>query len=463
MLKNHTAKGVVMGRTIVKIYGDGEFWIDGQKRAKLYSDGDIYADGRRIGRLYPDGDIYIDGKRVGKVYPDGEVWVGDQRVATGVYLLDLLEGSGGTGSSSGQGYSAGGSGFGGSSGFGGGNRLNDLAEVGSSGFGLGLLVVIVLLIVASLYACFKLWTSEIPQLIFGNMNVLGPVATVAVYAGMLFTMYWHCCIATKSKEEQFVRGVLMQAGVFFANVIVFTILDLIATALSYGFSVGDALGEIGNALAGSLLGMLVIAVFIGMAPTIVSSLISRVCIKKGVVVPFLSLPRPARRPTVHKPSARRSSTYQPGASAPKKRPASIVQGTTIRFTESAPGWDWTGLGAKLTCVPFVGILVFASASLPESLFMEPDYASLTLLEWVLPVAAVAAGVLIRRNMWRSRRTFVKEWLIQFAAQLAACVLKWGFRLGFDSVFYMTELLLQTCGVLLFVGLLITVFTKPYVD
>ncbi|MBQ7858754.1 MAG: hypothetical protein IJ347_01290 [Faecalibacterium sp.] len=451
-----------MARTVVKIYGDGEFWVDGQKRAKLYPDGEIYADGRKVGRVYPDGDIYIDGKCAGKVYSDGEVWVGGQKVATGVYLLDLLEGSGGADSTSGRDDSNGSPKFGG---FGGGTKLDDRVEVGGSSFGCGVLFVIVLLIVASIYAFFKLWTSELPQLLFSNMNTLGPVATVAVYAGMLFMIYYHCCQSTQEKDVQFVRGMLQQAGVFFANVIVFTVLDLIVTALSYGFTLGDVLTAAGSALAGSVFGMILIAVFIGAAPTIVSSILSLICIKKGVV---LRLPQDIRwkAPRGKAPRVKAPSSKTPSYKVPSsKTPSSCKPTRTVSVAERC-SWvaDWAGqnLGVKAMCVCFLLVLVLATAGLPASLYVGVDFSYLTAQDWLMPVVGIVAGVLIRRNMWRSRRTFVKEWLIQSGMQYAVCLLNCAIKYGLDSIIYAPDMLLDMGGILLFVGALIALFTKPFV-
>jgi len=262
-----------MEKVVLKIYGDGEFWIDGQKRAKIYPDGEIWADGKQIARVYPDGDIWAGSARVGRVYPDGDLYIDNQKVAGGVYLLDLLSASDDTpmresvsdnspDNTAPVSHSA--------------DKLiqaaKNLSELGP--VAACIIFVAILLAVAFIYGCFHFWFSDISFLLFGNMMSLGAAATFFVYAGMAFTMYRHIRTAIKKRETLFMQGLIMQAVTFFVNIIVFTVLDLIVTANAYGLTLGDALGEVGHALSGSLPGFLLIGVFVGMAPAIAGAFIS---------------------------------------------------------------------------------------------------------------------------------------------------------------------------------------------
>ena len=70
--------GGFVEKTVVKIYGDGEFWIDGQKKAKLYPDGEIWADGELIARVYEDGKMLASGEKEELRVQKETVFNGDQ-------------------------------------------------------------------------------------------------------------------------------------------------------------------------------------------------------------------------------------------------------------------------------------------------------------------------------------------------------------------------------------------------
>lgn len=265
-----------MADPVVKIYGDGEFWVDGQRKAKMYPDGEIWANGSKVGKVYSDGDIWIDGESVGRVFSNGDLWIGNRKVATGIYLLDMLDSNGNPSANQKESSASAAPTF----------ISMGIANIGRSApdignFGCGLIFVVVLLIVAFVYACFALWFSELPQIMFGNFQSLGKIAMISVYVCMFITMYKHCKTAVHNGRVMFFKGLVMQGVVFLANIVIFTVLDLIVTATSYGIPVGIALGELGGLLGGSLGGIIISAVFVAAAPTVVSSIISFICIKKG--------------------------------------------------------------------------------------------------------------------------------------------------------------------------------------
>ncbi len=423
-----------MGKDVVKIYGDGEIWIDGHKKGKIYPDGEIYVDRNRVGKIYEDGDIWIDGQQVGRVFANGDVWIGSKKVATGVYLLDLLGDSDPTPPRKTE------------ADFSHDTRFENAADrfkrsgnrSSDSSFSSVFTFVAVLLIVAFIYGAFRLWLTELPSLLFGNMQVMGTAAMLSTYLSMFVVAYIHCSMATKSKELMFLKALLMQAAAFFANIIVFTILDLIALAISYGFSIGDALGEIGGALGGSLIGMIVIAVFVGLAPTIVSSLISFLCIKKGKTI---SLPKGIKKLKFTAPKAKR----------------------TVRKKSRKLDWDGEQIAKALVSICFVGIFTFFLSTLPMSLFMGFDELSIDMKRMILPVLAVLAGILLRRKLWiENYESFLLGWIVQSAALIVACFANWGFDHGVSSIFAMADIALSSCGMCLVLGLFITFFTLPFV-
>ena len=455
--------GDSMGKEIVKIYGDGEIWTDGRKKGKIYPDGEIYVDGKLFGRIYEDGEIWVDGKRAGRVFTNGDVWIGNQKVATGVYLLELLGNSAPppqqefhSGSSRAGSFSSAAS------------RFSDSATNASGGgVGCAALFVAVLLIVAFIYAIFRFWLTELPTLLFGNMQVMGTVAMLSVYVCMVLVAYIHCCLATQKDKMLFFQALLMQAAAFFANIIVFTILDMIAIAFSYGLSIGDVLGELGGALGGSFFGMLVIAVFVGLAPTLVRTLISFICIKKGKTISF-----PAKLKNVHFSVPTGKSGYQ-------KRTVNFTakskyQPKTSSFTAStakssyrkrtwSPTWDTERIMKVLVCLCFTGIITFFLSTLPMSLFLSMEEISFEMGRLILPALAVAAGIYLRRKLWNSYHdSFILGWLVQSAVQIAACLLNWALENGIFSIFSMPDVVASCCGMCLLMSLMLAFFTLPLV-
>lgn len=442
--------GGFVEKTVVKIYGDGEFWIDGQKKAKLYPDGEIWADGELIARVYEDGEIYSNGKRIGKVYSDGDLWLDGKKVASGVYLLDLLGSYQKSSSNESsyeykkQNYSCNGGGNNGSS-----SRLGSV--------GGGFIFVTVLLIVAFIYAAFRFWTSELPTILFGNMQTLGSVAMVFVYAGMVITMYLHICMATKNKKTYFRRGLLMQAGVFFANIIVFTILDLIATALSYGYTIGDALGEVGNALAGNFFGFILIGIFVGLAPTIVSSLISSLCIKKGIIA---SLPYGVKSIFAgfeKKKVSFNSSTFS--------MPKVSFEGTKkYSYSKKTKFSDWDGerIAKALCCTIFLLMLNFYGASIAaiaSGLEMEAMETGM----YMVSTVALIAGIIIRRKYQENcRRPFLFGWAVQSVLLFVVSVINLNSLFGAYAATVIGEECLSLCAMSFFFGALITLFSNVFV-
>lgn len=371
-----------MANSVVKIYGDGEFWVDGERKAKLYPDGDIWANGKKIGKVYSDGDIWIDGKSVGRVFSNGDLWIGSRKVATGIYLLDLLDQRGDPPVQKQESHTT----------FVGGfvpkGRPNfNSSSSGCSGFGCMALFVVVLLIVALVYACFALWFSELPQILFGNLQYFGTGAMVSVYACMFLMIYKHCKLAVGDGRVQFFKGLLMQGGTFVLNIFVFTVLDVLVTASDYGIPVGDALGELGG-LLGGFGGMVASAFFVALAPTAVSSIISAICIKKGVDIPNLSLPK----------------MKFPTKSAVKKS-----YGTSKKFS-----FD----GMTIICVLLTLLAVYLNAALPFAAILSMDalsYMPLDEIIWV-PTFAFILAVVIRREKCQYSG-FWAHWLWQSGLML----------------------------------------------
>lgn len=444
----------ILGKSVVKIYGDGEFWIDGTKRAKLYPDGEIWADGHIVARLYEDGDIWSGGVKIGHVYSDGELWIGNNRVATGIYLLDLLDHAPNQARNE-RGFDYRG------------NRsapnFENYKSKSSNGSSVGgcFIFVAVLLLIAFIYGCFRFWISELPGLLFGNMQTLGNVAMIFVYAGMFLMMYLHICMATQKKAVLFLRGILLQAGAFFVNIIVFTILDLIITALSYGFTIADALGEIGGALGGGIFGFLVIGIFVGLAPTIVSAFVSFLCIKKGTV---LSVPNGIQ----FKPSStsRRTTSYGYSTFSAQKSRSHVTYRGSKKFVPSKAtkfsDWDAERIMKAFCCLIFLALLVFMSASIPLSL-TGLDMEEMDSGMYAVCAVAVIAGIIIRRKFQENmRKPFLFGWLVQSVMQIIACLVNWSKLFGSYSLMYISDYIVSLCGMCFIVGLFFAVFTNVFV-
>lgn len=423
-----------MGKSIVKIYGDGEIWIDGRQEGKIYPDGEIYANGKLFGRIYEDGDIWIDGRKAGRVFANGDVWIGSEKVATGVYLLELLGDSDPPPPKDTTLHTSRTN----SSGNAGSQFTNSRNRSSSGSFGFGFVFVTVLLVVAFIYGAFRFWLTELPTLLFGNMQIMGTAAMVSTYVCMVLVAYVHCSLATRSKEPMFLKAMFMQAAAFFANIIVFTILDLIALAISYGLSIGDALGEVGGAIGGSSLGMILVAVFVGLAPTIVSWFISFICIKKGKTI---SLPSGMKR--VNRTAQRQKTKYQ-------KQSRKLY-------------WDGERIAKALVCLCFVGILTFFLSTLPMSIFMELEEMPIEMKRMILPALAVLAGILLRRKLYCAyHESFVLGWLVQSAVQIAACLAGWALDYGASTMITMPDVVRSSCVICVVMSLLIAFFTLPLV-
>ena len=266
-----------MGKTVVKFYGDGEFWIDGQKRAKLYSNGAIWADGKKIGQLYENGEIWIDDRKVGSCTEDGDIWIDGKRVATGVHLLSVFEQeeNSSSGSSYEKSYSDGGNGKG----------LVELTDFvkNLSGISGGNIILggIVVLIICSIIASVLLWIKGMPDIYAENMNhpAIGVIAQISAYIFMLIIIYKHWDIITREGISNiidffgaFLRGLVTQGLVCFAHFLVFYILDVVITAFSYGISLFEILANLGDLFSGVLLAGLLSTIFFGLAPALISTL-----------------------------------------------------------------------------------------------------------------------------------------------------------------------------------------------
>ena len=448
-----------MSKNVVKIYGDGEIWLDGHREGKIYTDGEIYANGKRIGKIYDDGDIWIDGKQAGRVYSDGEVWIDGKKAASGVYLLDLLGDSNQPQRETDSGTSRANS-FGNAA-----ARFTNAGNRSSgSDIGCGVIFVAILLIVAFIYGAFRLWLTELPALLFGNMQVMGTVAMLSIYICMVVVAYIHCSMATQRKETLFLKSLLMQATAFFANIIVFTVLDLIAVALSYGLSVGDALGEIGMALGGSLLGMILIAVFVGLAPTIVSSLISFICIKNGKII---SLPTKTRRVkyTASKAKGVNFTVPKVDFTVPTIKtvnfPAPRAKKTYYKRTWSIY-WDGERIAKAFMSLCFVSFFVFFLSTLPMSFFMELEEMEFEAKSLIFPALAVVVGVLLRRKLWvEGSDSFILGWVVQSVMLIVACFANWILNDGISSIFALPDIALSCCGMCFIFGLFVTFFTLTF--
>ena len=263
-----------MGKTVVKFYGDGEFWIDGKKRAKLYSDGDIWADGKKIGQLYEDGDIWINGRKVGSCTEDGDIWIDGKRVATGVHLLSVFEQK--KSSSSSSSYTSSYSSSGGSPTR---SQVGEILESAVNGsLFLGSFVV---LVICTILASFLVWTRGIPDIFATNFNNYGlaKAALVFTYTGMLFMLYKHWDIATREGEPMFLIGLLLQGLACLFNILVFYLLDIFITAFSYGFTLFEILGQFGSLFAGFLGAAIGVVLFFGLAPALVGTVFNFLYLK----------------------------------------------------------------------------------------------------------------------------------------------------------------------------------------
>lgn len=448
-----------MSKNVVKIYGDGEIWLDGHRKGKIYPDGEIYANGNRIGKIYEDGDIWIDGKQAGRVYPNGEIWVDGKKVASGVYLLELLGNSDQpqreTNSDTSRANSFG-------------NAAARFTNAGNrssgSDIGCGVIFVAILLIVAFIYGAFRFWLTELPTLLFGNMQIMGTVAMLSTYICMVVVGYIHCTMVTRRKETLFLKSLLMQAAAFFANIIIFTVLDLIALAISYGFSIGDVFNALGGALGGSFLGMILIAVFVGLAPTIVSSIISSICIKKGKIIP---LPTKMRKVNFTAPKAKGVNFTVP------KVDFTVPNVKSINFTAPRAKknyskrtwsiyWDGERIAKALMSLCFVSFFVFFLSTLPMSLFMEFGEFEFEAKSLILPALAMLTGILFRRKLWvEGSDSFILGWIVQSAVLIVACFANWALDTGISSIFALPDIALSCCGMCFIFGLFVTFFTLTF--
>ena len=448
-----------MSKNVVKIYGDGEIWLDGHREGKIYTDGEIYANGKRIGKIYDDGDIWIDGKQAGRVYSDGDVWIDGKKVASGVYLLDLLVDSNPPPHETDFGTSRANS-FGNAA-----ARFTNAGNRSSgSDIGCGVIFVAILLIVAFIYGAFRLWLTELPSLLFGNMQIMGTAALLSTYICMVVVAYIHCSMATKKKETLFLQSLLMQAVAFLANIVVFTVLDLIAIAISYGFSIGDVFDALGGALGGSFFGMILIGVFVGLAPTIVSSLISSICIKKGKTIP---LPTKMRKVNFTAPKAKGVNFTVPKVdfTIPNIKEVNF---TTPRAKKSyyrrtwSIYWDGERIGKALVCLCFVSFFVFFLSTLPVSFFMEFEEMEFEAKNLICPALAVLAGILVRRKLWvEGFDSFILGWVVQSAVLIVAFFVNWILYSGISSIFAMPDLAASSCGMCFIFGLFVTFFTLVF--
>lgn len=306
-----------MSRTDVRLYWDGEFYVDGSCSGRIYDDGQIYLDGKPFGKLYRDGDIYVENRKVGKAYPDGDLWFGNRKAASDVPLLQLLDylSSGSSDSSRctniyldsdalAELKYASGSASGGWSGF--------RPRTSSGGPGVFFFVV-ALLLICMLIACFQFWWKEVPRMFTDSMNTpwVGTVATISVYVWLVILLVLHWDMGTRSNKVSFFKGLLMHGGSVVAHVIVFFAVDMIATALTYGLSPFAGLGELGSVTGfgglSGLLGIVLAAAVCGLAPAIVGSLATMLYLKvKG--------PRRTRRSWASSASPTPSPTAS-GASA----------------------------------------------------------------------------------------------------------------------------------------------------
>lgn len=320
-----------MGKSILKIYDDGEFWLDGKKCAKLYENGEIWADGKKIANVYEDGDIWMDGKKIGVCTSSGELWINNRKVADGIYLSSVLEGGKATAQQPEQ------------------PKVTYAAPVRRSnpnsplkdldGFGMILFCAGVLIAVVILIACFKLWITDMPEVLTGHLNSKGlkPVALVSVYAWMFALLYLHWEIGTRKNKMMFFLGLLLQGGAFLLNLLLFTVLDMCATASSYGIPITKALGELGKVTGfgskGGFLGIVATVAIFGLAPTILGALINKLYLKiKG---PRAGKSAPRWIGTFKKRPARsNASSSENRKMATPKRDVQAVSNTEFKETEN---------------------------------------------------------------------------------------------------------------------------------
>lgn len=273
-----------MAKDIVKIYGDGEIWINGKMKAKIYPDGDIYSNGKLIGKIYEDGDIWLDNRSVGRVFANGEVWIGNERVAKDVYLLALLDDSNPPPRPDDAQKNAPDTDFAASS-----TPRTPTPPItpaaSDGGAGCAGTLFVVLLIIIFLYACFRMWF-EVPTLMLNNMINLRGLATFSTYACMFIAAYLHCALASQRRRVMFFGALLAQGALFIGNIVVFTFIELLTYVIPSGFSIADAFGALGGALGGSFFDVVFIALVMGTAPTIVTSLLSHLIIKNGYKLPL---------------------------------------------------------------------------------------------------------------------------------------------------------------------------------
>lgn len=403
-----------MGRTIVKFYSDGEFWIDGHKRAKLHPDGEIWADGRKIANLYEDGEIWMDGKRVGFCSEDGDLWINNRKVATGIHLLSVMQQPQRETDQSYESESrkswGGGTSFGsGSGGFSGGG--------GGGGILGGAFFVVVLLLVAFLIACFKVWVTDMPQTLTSMMQSEGVkgIALVSVYVCMAVMLYMHWDIATRKNKPLFFLGLLLQGASFLVNLIVFTLIDLMATASAYGMSLFAGFSELGSIIgfggAGGLFGMIFALGFMGLAPAIVGTLINLLYLKfKGSrenaapsKLSFKKFVAPAKPAPVQNTTYRykqntttHTATNTVNRPVPGVRPGSQTAPAKPAFASKSQKTKASiSIGGYLGGLPICGgfYLVLLLMQMHTALYID-DYPGML---FILCFAAVIIGFVLRRN------------------------------------------------------------------
>ena len=268
-----------MSNTKIKFYGDGEFWIDGKKRAKLYSDGDLYVDGKPAGKVYSDGDVYLWNKCVGKVYPDGGFWVNGKCVLKDVMILDYLNTDLNTASISST-------------------ETDETEETKPTFFStptttpsipsldfsclgcFGIFFSILILI-----ACAIGWVMVIPGILLDIMkiSVMGPLSIILIYGSMLYSIYAQWELGSRKGNSAFDYGAIRQSLSFLVITAALLFIDRLLFGILHHATFNQIVSSFFSALGidsiWSLLLGLLLCILLGCPPAIVGALITTVYLK----------------------------------------------------------------------------------------------------------------------------------------------------------------------------------------
>lgn len=270
----------------IKIYGDGDIYIDGVSRGKIYDDGDIYMDHKLVGKIHDDGEIWLNYKKVGRVYVNGDVWIDGKCVARKCVFLNRDEGNttppekvynereNKTGKEKGfEGNQSDGSGS---------NSAGKLSAMGGTGVGGCVTIFIIgFLVLAAIYVSFRVWTVDANDMMsFFETDIMDKLSMILMYIGMFSALYLHWDKGTRTGHASFGYGILLQTIVLSVIYYICAIVDTMLIYQEYGDSLIQVFINANLEYLASIIQLVTIGFMLGIAPAIVGSLVIVLWVKK---------------------------------------------------------------------------------------------------------------------------------------------------------------------------------------